>query len=127
MLNDDLDELTLTTFKDGAIEEAFQEELKLVLANCMDPNTEWKPKRKITLELTFEVDEHRGQCVVNFLSKNKLAPFRGMGGTIFIANRRGTPVAHVYDPKQMQMQFDEEDRPRRIEGGEAPQEERKTG
>lgn len=112
MLNDDLPEMTLAGFKDGAIEEMFQEELKLVLANCMDPNTEWKPKRKITLELTLEVGEDRGTCKVTAVTKNKLAPFRGVAGTVFCSTRRGEPVAHIYDPQQMQLDLDAADRPR---------------
>lgn len=115
MLNEDLPKLTLADGFGGAIEEAFQEELKLVLANCLDPNTEWKGKRKITIEVAVEPNSERNECHVTVVTKSKLAPFKGTGGTVFVTRRRGEPVAHVYDPKQLQLALEAQDRPRSID------------
>lgn len=44
----------------GAIMERVDEEAKKVWLNLQDPNTDFKAKRKITLELIFEAaDENR--------------------------------------------------------------------
>lgn len=43
----------------GAIAEQVSNELGKVLSNLMDPNTDTKTKRKLTVALTFEVDENR--------------------------------------------------------------------
>ena len=51
--------LSLENIKDGAAVELFQMEMKKVLKNIMDPNTEWKTKRSIRIDVDFHPDENR--------------------------------------------------------------------
>lgn len=52
--------VNLETFAGGALQEKFDDAMEKVLRNMLDPNTPWKNKRKITVEVAFEQDEERG-------------------------------------------------------------------
>ncbi|MDB2123699.1 hypothetical protein [Clostridium paraputrificum] len=45
--------INLESFADGALAEKVNIALKEVLANITDPNTEYKTKRKLTIDMTF--------------------------------------------------------------------------
>ncbi len=70
------EKITLSSLKDGAVEERFQYELKKVLDNIADPNTETKKARKITIELTFSPDEscENVSCITKV--KSSLVPVK---------------------------------------------------
>lgn len=53
------DKINVLELAHGAIAEQIDLELGKVLANLMDPNTDTKTKRKLTVTLTFEVFENR--------------------------------------------------------------------
>lgn len=60
---------------EGAIMERVDEEAKKVWLNLQDPNTDFKAKRKITLELIFEAaDENRDLIHMTAKATCKLAP-----------------------------------------------------
>lgn len=61
----------------GVATEKFQDELHKVIENIVDPNTEAKIKRRITLSFTFEPDpENRERCTFTLDSEAKLAKTR---------------------------------------------------
>ena len=66
--------INLDNFANGAFAERVNEGLQQVLENLADPNTEWKPKRKLNIELTFETSEDRELTEVNIVVKPKLIP-----------------------------------------------------
>ncbi len=68
--------VNLETFAGGALQEKFDDAMGKVLANLMDPNTPWKNKRKITVEVTFEQNEDRDDSTVNVSVVPKLAPVK---------------------------------------------------
>lgn len=43
----------LDNLAEGALTEKVNQGINEVLANIQDPNTDWKKKRKLTIELTF--------------------------------------------------------------------------
>ena len=57
--------VNLETFAGGALQEKFDDAMEKVLQNMTDPNTPWKNKRKITVEVTFEQNEDRDDSSVN--------------------------------------------------------------
>lgn len=66
--------INLQTFAGGALAERMNQAIQEVLENISDPNTDWKPKRKLTMELKFETKEDRELTEVSITAKTKLAP-----------------------------------------------------
>jgi hypothetical protein len=66
--------INLDKFAGGALAERVNEGLKQVLENLADPDTEYKPKRKLTVELTFETSEDRELTEIDIVVKPKLIP-----------------------------------------------------
>ena len=68
-----MNRVNLETFAGGALQEKFDDAMEKVLQNMMDPNTPWKNKRKITVEVTFEQNEDRDDTSVDVSVVPKLA------------------------------------------------------
>ncbi|MDD7612012.1 MAG: hypothetical protein PUJ82_13975 [Spirochaetales bacterium] len=66
--------LELTTIQNGLAVEMFNEELKKVLANIEDENTNAKTTRKITLCVEFKPDADRKLGTAKVSVKANLAP-----------------------------------------------------
>lgn len=71
--------VNLEMFAGGALQEKFDDAVKKVLANLLDPNTPWKNKRKIAIEVSFEQNEDRDDASVNVSVVTKLAPVKPIG------------------------------------------------
>ncbi|CEG25981.1 hypothetical protein [Bacillus sp. B-jedd] len=70
--------INLTDFADGAVAERFNQELRKVLENIADPNTDPKKKRKIALTLVLSADDQRDLAHVSIQAKTTLAPARSI-------------------------------------------------
>lgn len=70
-LNIDLENLA-----GGEVAEKFEEAMKKVIANMLDPNTPYKNKRKLTMELTFEQNEDRDDVQIQAVVKTTLSPVK---------------------------------------------------
>lgn len=68
--------VNLETFAGGALQEKFDDAIEKVLINMTDPNTPWKNKRKIVVEVSFEQNEDRDDSTVNVSVVPKLAPVK---------------------------------------------------
>ena len=71
-----MSKVKLEEFAGGALQEKFDDAMEKVLTNLMDPNTPWKSKRKISVEITFTQNEDRDDTVVNISVVPKLAPVK---------------------------------------------------
>lgn len=71
-----MDRVNLETFAGGALQEKFDDAMEKVLVNMTDPNTPWKNKRKIIVEVSFEQNEDRDDSSVNVFVVPKLAPVK---------------------------------------------------
>lgn len=104
--------LNLETFANGALAERMNQALKEVLENIADPNTDTKPKRKLTLELTFQSDEERELTEVEITAKVKLAPRSSISTKILIDKDLDGEVLGTEFKKQVKgqtyMKVDEE-------------------
>lgn len=104
--------INLESFADGALAEKVNMALKDVLENIKDPNTEYKLKRKLTLDLTFTVGEDRELTEVDIATKTKLAPTKPVNTRIIIGtDGKGGVLASEYKkqvPGQSVMRVDEE-------------------
>ncbi len=65
--------VNLEAFAGGALQEKFDDAMEKVLVNMTDPNTPWKNKRKIIVEVSFEQNEDRDDSTVNVSVVTKLA------------------------------------------------------
>lgn len=106
-----MENINLQTVADGALAEKLNEGIKQVLENILDPNTEYKTKRKLNLEMTFETNESRELSQVDFLVKTKLAPQKAVATTFLIGtDGKGGILASEYKnqvPGQSVMRVDE--------------------
>ncbi|GAA0856817.1 hypothetical protein GCM10008916_07960 [Clostridium nitritogenes] len=104
--------INLEKFAGGALAEKMNGALKEVLENIADPNTDYKLKRKLTLELTFESGEDRELAEVTILAKTKLAPNKPIATKLVIGtDGKGGVLASEYKkqvPGQSVMRVDEE-------------------
>lgn len=103
--------INLETFADGALAEKVNMALKEVLANITDPNTDYKLKRKLTIDMTLESDEARELTEITIVAKPKLAPSKALSAKIVIGtDGKGNVLASEYKkqiPGQSTMRVDE--------------------
>lgn len=92
--------ISLATLNGGAAVEAFDAELKKVVANIADFNTLPKEKRSITLKVTFAPSDDRSMGGVKMSCTSKLAAPRASEALVFFGKKDGQPVAVQQDPGQ---------------------------
>ena len=76
--------INLETLVDGALAEKVNVALKEVLENIQDPNTDWKIKRGLTINIKFEAQEDRELALLDISTTTKLAPKKSVGTKIII-------------------------------------------
>lgn len=69
-----INQIKLSDIAGGGFQEQFQKSFEAIIKNLKDPNTSFKEKRKLVVELTFEQDENREEVAVQMKFKEKLAP-----------------------------------------------------
>ena len=116
-----MSKVNLETFAGGALQEKFNDAMKKVLENLMDPNTPWKIKRKIGIEVSFEQNEDRDDSTVNVSAVPKLAPVKPVSTRMAIGKdlKTGELFAEEYGSQcrgQMTMDEYQRQREQEIEG-----------
>lgn len=74
----------LDELMDGALTERFNRELRRVLQNVFDPNTEAKAKREIAVKIVITPSEQRDAAVFQLNVTSKLAPAVNIAQTVFL-------------------------------------------
>ena len=67
----------LETFAGGELSRQINRDIEAVMRNVVDPNTDVKAKRKITVTIEFKPNEQRNFITTNVNSKPTLAPALG--------------------------------------------------
>lgn len=67
----------LETFAGGELSRQINRDIEAVMRNVVDPNTDVKTKRKITVTIEFKPNEQRNFITTNVNSKPTLAPALG--------------------------------------------------
>lgn len=67
----------LETFAGGELSRQINRDIEAVMRNVVDPNTDVKAKRKITVTIEFKPNEQRNFITTNVNSKPTLAPSLG--------------------------------------------------
>lgn len=114
-----MSKVNLETFAGGALQEKFDDAMEKVLVNMTDPNTPWKIKRKITVEVTFEQNEDRDDSTVNVSVIPKLAPVKPVSTRMAIGKdlETGQVFAEEYGSQcRGQMTLDDYQRDQIVDG-----------
>jgi len=93
--------VTLATLAGGAVEEMFQEELRAVLRNIADANTEAEAVREVRLVVKIKPNRAREVGDVQVVPSAKLAPMRHADTVIYMGRHKGELIAHEDNPKQL--------------------------
>lgn len=105
----------------GALQEKFDKSFARVVENLQDPNTPYKDKRKIKIELVFEQNEDRDDVAVKIEISEKLAAQSGMKTSFSIGKdlKTGELYAEEYG-KQVRGQYVLNDTRTEKSAGEVP-------
>ncbi|HEP1658265.1 TPA: hypothetical protein VLM68_000991 [Streptococcus pyogenes] len=101
--------LDLSAIGEGGLQEKVDKELEKVFDNILDPNTDIKTKRKLTITLTMVPDETREVVSTSMEVKSSLAPQTGVATTVLVGQKDGKVYANELKSKiPGQTYFDEE-------------------
>jgi hypothetical protein len=93
--------VSLSNIDGGAIIERFDYELKKCLENVMDPNTDSKKKRSITLKITLAPSEDRDFANAEIKCESTLAPLSSLSAQLYIGRDiDGSAIAKQANFKQ---------------------------
>jgi hypothetical protein len=95
-----METLNLSNICGGAVNEVFERELRMVLDNVKDVNTNPEQKRKITLVFEFKPLSDRSGAEVAFGCKAVLASVMAVKGSTFFMTSQGKVEAYAHDPRQ---------------------------
>ena len=92
------EKLTMTSICDGAVQEKVDRALRAVADNILDPNTDPKKKRSITMKIVFQPNEDdREDVAVHVEVTKNLAPEAGVKTQLFIAKDLDTGAMTVQE------------------------------
>ncbi|HEM9585169.1 TPA: hypothetical protein U3L45_001298 [Streptococcus agalactiae] len=86
--------LDLSAIGEGGLQEKVDKELEKVFDNILDPNTDIKTKRKLTITLTMVPDETREVISTSMEVKSSLAPQTGVATTVLVGQKDGKVYAN---------------------------------
>lgn len=94
--------VTLATLGRGACIERFDDELKRVLDNILDPNTA-DGARSVTLKVSILPNEERTSAAVSIAVDSSVKGPKAVPTMIFIGKDRGNAVAFEHNPEQLRL------------------------
>ncbi|EMC14440.1 phage protein [Streptococcus mutans N66] len=101
--------LDLSQIGEGGLQEKVDKELEKVFDNILDPNTETKTARKLTITLTMKSDDSRQTVATAMEVKSTLAPQKSVATTVLVGQKDGTVYANeLKSTVPGQTYFDEE-------------------
>lgn len=100
----------------GAFQERVDLEMSRIMDNILDPNTKPTQKRKVTMTIEFEPDDHRENIAVNVTVKSTLAPTVPARTSLYVAGDSSTGECQVVEmvpqvPGQLSMENGEQPAP----------------
>lgn len=103
-----MQKIDLSDLADGAVGERANIELQKIAANILDPNTDHKKVRELTIKVKFKATENRDMAMVDVEATSKLAPAKTIPTTILIGkDNDGKAVAQeLKSGKKDQTYFD---------------------
>ena len=98
------EEVTLANIGEGVVPELFQRELKAVLENMADINTEVKVAREINIKFKFMPTEQRDMSGLEISCQSKLVGAKSKSSSVFVVHENNKIVG--YQMKVKQQEFD---------------------
>ena len=90
--------MTMATICSGAVQEKVDRALRAVADNILDPNTDARKKRSITLKITFVPNEDDREDITVLVDVTKsLAPDAGVKTQLFVAKDLETGAITVQE------------------------------
>jgi len=106
MKEQELNPVTLETMANGAASELFSHELKRVIENIQDPNTETTKARKITIDVVILPSKDREMGEVSVTCKSNLAHVKPVSTSFFLGREKGRAVAYQKNPREPEFNFE---------------------
>ena len=82
--------LNLSELSNGAIQEKIDRELKKVMQNILDPNTDFNKARKISITISMTSNEQRNSLSTDVAVKSTLAPQKSVSTTVLVGRNKQT-------------------------------------
>ncbi|MGB3161577.1 MAG: hypothetical protein WBA84_10055 [Carnobacterium sp.] len=82
--------LNLSELSNGAIQEKIDRELKKVMQNILDPNTDFNKARKISITISMTSNEQRNSLSTDVAVKSTLAPQKSVSTTVLVGRNEQT-------------------------------------
>lgn len=92
--------LGLDTICDGQIPALFERELRAILDNIADPNTDPEKTRSLSITVNIKPLQDRSGMVLVPTVKSKLVPVKAAGSTCFLSRHTGRLEAYGIDTRQ---------------------------
>lgn len=86
--------LSVETLYNGGVAEVLMAELNKVVQNILDPNTEPKKERSVTLKMKIKPNEQRNMAELRVETTSKLCPNQPIETSIMIAKNLKTGEVH---------------------------------
>lgn len=112
-----MDSTSILEMAKGAITEQFDIEVGKVITNILDPNTEAKKKRTITLTVDFVPDDKRETVTITANAKSKLLPNNAIRTGLYIGADAKTGELQAVElvpniPGQLALDGEEQEEPK---------------
>lgn len=91
---EELRRVTLETMDNGGALEEFNAELTRAIADCLDPNSNAKGTRRVTLTVSLKPTEDRSSAAMQYVVGTKLAGSKPGELLVFIGKEAGEAVAY---------------------------------
>lgn len=98
----------------GAFQERVDYEMKRLVDNILDPNTDPTAKRKIQITLELKPDQERTNVAVSCAAKSSLAPTAPVVTMLYIADQNTVIEMTPQMPGQLNMEGDEQEPPAQL-------------
>ena len=99
-----MEAVSLATLGRGAVIERFDDELRRVLENIMDPNTA-DGAREVIVKVKIEPNEERNSASVGIFVASKVQGPKAVPTIIYMGKDRGQAVAFEYNPEQLKLEL----------------------
>ena len=93
----------LSTIGGGALEEMFEDAMKVVADNINDPNTEAESVREINIKIKMKPTKSREAVVLNISCDPKVSGKKGASGFLFVSGNANDPGLYETDSKQLEL------------------------
>lgn len=97
--------ITLSSLSGGILEEKFEDAMKQVVSNIIDPNTEAKSVREINIKIKIKPNENREVVIYDASCTTKLTPNKPYQNVLFVGSEEKNIGLFESDSRQEEMEF----------------------